>query len=157
MAKGFITLENGENFSVRWTGYDEILRIAIKELFFLDNGYKLSEWLKTRVPDENGDESGVAFWNESNEMIFRDIDLRGLTKPNRQLFWEAIENGAAKLSEFGEQYSMLNPIVMHDLMKMHQASKDNVEIIDEDAKYIITKNDFIEKVGPDWLYIKSDE
>ena len=34
---GFITLENGENFSVRWTGYDEIIRIAIKELSFLDN------------------------------------------------------------------------------------------------------------------------
>lgn len=150
MAKGFITLENGEQFSVRWTGYDEIIIIAITELSFLDNGYKLQEWLKTQIPNEDAGESGVAFWNESNEMVFRDLDLRGLTMSNGQLFWAALANGATKLSAFGEQYSMLNPIVMTDLMTMHQSPKDNVVIIEADAKYLVTKDDVIEKVGPGW-------
>ena len=53
---GFITLENGEDFSIRWTGYDEIIRIAIKELSFLDNSNELSVWLDTQVPNENADD-----------------------------------------------------------------------------------------------------
>lgn len=151
MAKGFITLENGENFSVRWTGYDEIIRIAIKELPHLNNGNYLSEWLKTRVPNENEDEGDAVFHNEKGEMIVRHIDIRGLTKSNRLNFWTAIKNGATKLSELGERYSMLNPIVMDDLMLMHQTTKDDIEIIEADAKYIVTKDDVIEKAGPGWL------
>jgi len=53
MARGSVTLENGKDFSTICTGYDEIIRIAIKELSHLDKSDELSEWLKTRVPNEN--------------------------------------------------------------------------------------------------------
>ena len=151
MAKGFITLENGEDFSVRWTGYDEVIRIAIKELDILDANKHLSAWLKTRVPNENEDEGDMVFHNAKGEMIVRHIDLRGLTKANRLLFWSAIENGATKLSESGDGYSMLNPIVMANLMDMHTVAKDDIEIIEANNKGIVTKNDIIEKIGPGWL------
>jgi len=38
MASGFIILKDGRCFGRRWTGYDEILKIAIKELHLLENG-----------------------------------------------------------------------------------------------------------------------
>jgi len=66
---GFITLENGEDFSVRWTGYDEIIRIAIKELSFLDNRHELSEWLDTQIPNENEDDgNSVPFYKENGDI-----------------------------------------------------------------------------------------
>lgn len=148
---GFITLENGENFSIRWTDYDEIIRIAIKELSLLDNSNELSVWLDAQVPNENEDDgNSVPFYKENGEMILRIIDVRGLTTANRRLFWTALENGEEKLLRLGNVYSDLNPIVITDLMKMHQTIPDNIEIFEEDAEYIVTNNDIIKKIGPGW-------
>ncbi|MFC0518939.1 hypothetical protein ACFFGT_32290 [Mucilaginibacter angelicae] len=148
---GFITLENGEDFSIRWTGYDEIIRIAIKELSFLDNSNELAEWLDTQVPNENEDDGNfVPFYKENGEMILRIIDVRGLTTANRLLFWTAVENGEEKLLRLGNEYSILNPIVITDLMEMHQTIPDNIEIFEENAEYIVTNNDVIKKIGPGW-------
>jgi len=151
MAKGFITLENGEDFSVRWTGYDEIIRIAINELEWLDHNNDLSGWLKTIIPNENKNEGDAVFHDKNGEMIVRHIDIRGLTQANRLLFWAAIENGAKKLSEFGEQYSMLNPIVMDEFISIHEANNNDIKINEEDPKFIVIGDDIIEKVGPGWL------
>ena len=146
---GFIKLENGENFSVRWSGYDEIIRIAIKELSFLDDRDELAEWLKICVPNENEDDrNNVPFYKENGEMIRRFIDVRGFTTVNRRLFWIAIENGEEKLLRLGEEYSILNPIVITNLMKMHQTISDNIEIFEEDEEYIVTNNDVVKKIGP---------
>ena len=148
---GFIKLENGENFSVRWTGYDEIIRIAIKELSFLDDRDELAEWLKTRIPNENEDDgNSVPFYKENGEMIIRFIDSRGLTTANRGLFWTAIENGEEKLLRLGNEYSILNPIVITDLMKMHQTIPDNIEMFEEDTEYIVTTDYIVKKIGPGW-------
>ena len=148
---GFITLENGEDFSVRWTGYDEIIRIAIKELSFLDNRHELSEWLDTQIPNENEDDgNSVPFYKENGDMILRSIDIRGLTTANRRLFLTAIKNGEEKLLSFGNEYSDLNPIVITGLLKMHQTIPDNIEIFEEDAEYIVTNDDIVKKIGPGW-------
>lgn len=148
---GFITLENGEDFSIRWTGYDEIIRIAIKELSFLDNTNELSVWLDAQIPNEHEDDGkSVPFYKENGDMIMRIIDVRGLTTANRRLFWMAIENGEKKLLGLGNEYSELNPIVINDLVKMHQTIPDNIEIFEEDAEYIVTKDDVIKKIGPGW-------
>jgi len=150
--KGFITLENGKDFSVRWTGYDEIIRIAIKELSFLDNRDELSEWLNTQIPNEKEDDGkSVPFYKENGDMILRSIDIRGLTTANRRLFWTAIENGEEKLLRLGIEYSDLNPIVITGLVKMHQTTPDNIEIFEEDAEYIVTNHDVVKKIGPGWV------
>lgn len=150
MALGFITLENGKNFSVRWTGYDEVIRIAIKELDCLDGGTALQAWLKTRVPNEGDHEGGALFYNESGEMILRSIDLRGLTQLNRQLFWAALEMGAIALLKLGREYNVLNPIVLTDLLEMHRNITDTIQIVEQDEHYIVTNDDVIEKTGPGW-------
>ena len=148
---GFITLENGGNFSIKWTGYDEIIRIAIKELSLLDNSNELSLWLDAQVPNENEDDgNSVPFYKENGEMISRIIDVRGLTTANRRLFWTALENGEEKLLRLGNVYSDLNPTVITDLMKMHLTIPDNIEIFEEDAEYTVTNNDIIKKIGPGW-------
>src|ERR1700756_136044 len=108
---GLITLENGENYFVRWTGYDEIIRIVIKELSFVDNRRELAGWLNTQIPNEREDDGKtVPFYKENGDMIMRFIDIRGLTTANRRLFWTALENGAEKLLRLGDEYSILNPI-----------------------------------------------
>lgn len=150
MAKGFITLENGKDYSVRWTGYDGIIRIVIRELYLIEGGEKLSEWLGTMIPNKHTQEGGALFYDEADEMILRIIDLRGLTEINRQLFWLAVENGAVQLSKLGKQYSTLNPLVMTDLINMHKDAEDIVEIVEEDADYVVTCKDVIEKIGPGW-------
>lgn len=43
MANGFITLENGEGFYTRWTGYDMILQIVIRELADIQGGGELAK------------------------------------------------------------------------------------------------------------------
>lgn len=51
MASGFIILKDRRCFGRRWTGYDEILKIAIKELYLIENGKDLAKWLETQIPD----------------------------------------------------------------------------------------------------------
>ena len=52
MASCFITFKNGATFSRRWTGYDYIIQISIKELYLLENGKPLAEWLTLQIPLE---------------------------------------------------------------------------------------------------------
>ena len=52
MANGFFIFKDRSCFATRWTGYDEIVRIAIKELRELQNGQDVADWLSTIVPKE---------------------------------------------------------------------------------------------------------
>lgn len=61
MASGFIILKDGRCFGRRWTVYDEILKIVIKELRLIGNGKDLADWLETQIPDLD-DESGECGW-----------------------------------------------------------------------------------------------
>ncbi|BDD03981.1 hypothetical protein [Aureibacter tunicatorum] len=112
MASGFIILKDGRCFARRWTGYDEIIRIAITELEQIENGKDLAEWLMLQIPNSEDDESADAGWGFHNsridEWINRELDLRSLTKENQKLFWRAIQKGKNKLTEQGVGYSPLS-------------------------------------------------
>ncbi|WP_047548481.1 hypothetical protein [Psychroserpens sp. Hel_I_66] len=112
MASGFIILKDGRCFARRWTGYDEIIRIAIMELKLIQNGEELADWLKLQIPDAQDDESADAGWGFHNaridDWINRKLDLRSLTKENQKLLWAAIQNGKINLIEKGQDYSPLS-------------------------------------------------
>lgn len=149
MANGFITLENGEDFVTRWTGYDMILEIVTKELRNIgDNDF--ADWVRTRFLNENEEKGDAVFWNSENEMIERIIDLRGLTKTNREKFWQALSIGAKNLGQFGKEYSNLNPDRLAELIAAHSRVVDNFVIDHETEKEVIVGDDKIEKVGPGW-------
>nr|WP_283769982.1 hypothetical protein [Mucilaginibacter sp. Bleaf8] len=40
---------------------------------------------------------------------------------------------------------------MDDLISMHEANNIDIKIIEEDSKFIVIKDDVIEKIGPGWL------
>lgn len=111
MASGFIILKDGRCFGRRWTGYDEILKIAIKELYLLENGKDLAKWLETQIPDLD-DESGECGWGfyktSTAESINRHLDIRSFTLVNQELFIKSIFHGRSKLLEFEDEYSPLN-------------------------------------------------
>ncbi len=149
MANGFISLENGEIFVTRCTGYDMILEIATKELRNLGSN-EFAEWLRTQFPNENEEKGDSVFWNSKNQMIERTIDLRSLTKTNRENFWQALSIGAKKLGQFGKEYSNLNPDRLAELITAHSRVGGNFEIDFETEKEIIVDNNKIEKAGPGW-------
>lgn len=111
MASGFIILKDGRCFARRWTGYDEILRIAIKELYLIEEGKDLADWLETRIPDLDDEslECGWGFYkNSTGEFLHRYLDIRSLTVKNQELFVKAIIIGRAKIHELKDEYSILN-------------------------------------------------
>lgn len=126
MAKGFITLENGEDFETRWTGYDRIIEIVIKELKDDAQGLPLAEWLATRIPQLGEHKGDAVFHNRRGEMIERIMDLREFSVNHRELFWVAVGRGAAKLLELGQLYSPLNPERIQELLAMHRKISDDL-------------------------------
>ncbi|WP_299256185.1 hypothetical protein [uncultured Aquimarina sp.] len=122
MASGFIILKDGRCFARRWTGYDEILKIVIKELRELEGGKPLAKWLKVIIPNDNLTDEMEAGWGfldlESDEWISRKLDLRSLTKENQELFWEAIQRGKINLNYQGQGYSILSPDYFQEFYEM---------------------------------------
>ncbi|RAV98962.1 hypothetical protein [Pseudochryseolinea flava] len=149
MANGFITLENGEVFFTRWTGYDLIMEIAAKESEILGD-YELTAWLKTLFPNENEEKTNTVFWNSKGELVTRCTDLRGLTKNNRQKFWTALSNGSEKLLRQGKEYSPLNPERLVELMTLHSTTGDDITIEMETETALIINGATIDKIGPGW-------
>lgn len=150
MAKGFITLENGEDFFTRWTGYDMIIEIIIKELKAMNPHCELANWLKTRIPAEGEHRGDAVFHNTKGEMIQRIIDLRGLTKTNRNLFWKALERGNQKIDRVDENYSNLKPERLHEFYEQHQRTPADFEIEEEGPETLTINNEVVEKIGPGW-------
>ena len=136
MASGFITLEHGEHFITRWTGYKMIIEIAIRELSDIDNGEEFKNWLKTILPKDSGDSCF--------------LDLRGLTVKNRLLFWTAIEKGVEKIAELGEKYSPLTKERIFLLFYMHKTNPIKLSFIEEDDNFLTTEDDYVKKIGPGW-------
>ncbi len=112
MASGFIIFKDGRCFARRWTVYDEIIRIVIKGLKYIQNGQPLSDWLILQIPDSKDDENADAGWgfhsSRIDDWINRELDLRSLTEENQKLFWEAIQRGKINLIEKGQDYSPLS-------------------------------------------------
>lgn len=151
MASGFIVLKDGRCFGRRWTGYDEILKIAIKELLLFEKGKDLANWLETQIPDldDESGECGWGFYKTSNdEWINRHLDLRSLTPENQKLFGESIVNGRIKLLDLKEEYSCLNIDFFETFFKMYLLSeKGEPPLQFSDWGRIIDCN---EKNGPGW-------
>lgn len=136
MAKGFITLEHGEDFYTRWTGYELILKIVIRELNEIENGIQLADWLKTMQPRYEGES--------------RTLDLRGLTQNNRILFWLGVEKGVEKITELGEKYSPLKKERIFELLYMHKTNPYELNYVSETNEFLEIENELIEKIGPGW-------
>lgn len=127
MASGFIIFKDGRCFARRWTGYDEIIRIAVRELEFIENGQALADWLKIQIPDSEDDDDADAGWgfynSRANEWINRELDLRSLTPENQKLFWEAIQKSRYNLTNKGVEYSPLSLEYFNIFYKMFDLSE----------------------------------
>lgn len=151
MASGFIVFKDGRCFGRRWTGYDEILKIVIKELFLIENGKDLASWLETQIPDLD-DESGECGWGfyktSTDEFLNRFLDLRSLTLENQKLFGDAIVIGRTKLLDFREEYSCLNVDFFEIFFNMYSLSEKGEPPLEfSDWASIKSCN---EKKGPGW-------
>lgn len=94
MANGFFILKDRSCFTTRWTGYDEIIRIAVRELNNIENGKELSDWLSGIVPKVyiHNDESqwGTGFVNlDTNEtFIGKELDFKKFDRRKSKLVLE---------------------------------------------------------------------
>lgn len=129
MSNGFIILKDRSCFSIRWSGYDEIIRIAIKELKLYESGIELANWLSQIVPtgyNPNGiDQWGTGFISSKTgeTYIGKTLDLRSLTNQNQLLFEKALNNGYLKLLSEEKEYSYLNPERLKNLLNKIGLSK----------------------------------
>ncbi len=153
MASGFIILKDGRCFAPRWTGYDEIMRIAIKELKELEAGVSLAEWLSTRIPADDLPDDHEMGWgfvdNRINDTVSRELDLRSLTSDNQTLFWRAIQIGKAKLSKLGEAYSYLSPDFFDGFYQMYELAEKGAPPL-EFSDWRVLADPCEEKNGPGW-------
>ena len=125
MASGFIKISSERCYSPRWTGFDETIRIILKELEEMDSAdtvLSLIEFLKSRIPpiDLNDDlEMGWGFIDEkNNDTVSRIIEFTELSDIQIDIFWKAANTGYKNLVESGEEYSTLNPELMKELIDL---------------------------------------
>ena len=156
MASCFIIFKDGRCFSRRWTGYDLIIEIAIKELYMIEGGEPLAKWLELQIPDRDDnsnadeDDAGWGFYKKSvDDWINRELDLRSLTIKNQQLFWEAIQCGRKKLISEGKRYSNLNIDYFERFYKMFELSEDGAPPI-EFSDWVEIADPCDEQNGPGW-------
>ncbi|GEJ44680.1 hypothetical protein [Chryseobacterium sp. ON_d1] len=155
MASCFITFKDGATFSRRWTVYDGIIQIVIKELYLLENGKPLAGWLTLQIPLEEEDddqraESGYGFYQETTgKWINRSLDTRSLTEENQKLFWKAIENGRKNLHNPElENYSDLSIEYFECFYEMYQFSIQGVP--PEEYSHTTISGHCSQKNGPGW-------
>ena len=125
MASGFIEISSDKCYSPRWTGFDETIRVILKELKDINSTettLSLIEFLKSRIPPANlndGLEMGWGFIDEkNNDTVSRIIEFTELSDIQIEIFWKAANTGYKKLVEFGEDYSTLNPGLMKELIDL---------------------------------------
>lgn len=153
MASGFIILKDGRCFARRWTGYDEIIRIAINELELIEDGKKLADWLRLQIPSSEDDENADAGWGFHNsrisDWITRKLDLRSLTSENQKLFWKAIKQGKINLQINGQEYSSISPEffnVFYNMFELAEKGEPPMELNDWNK----LADPCTEKNGPGW-------
>jgi len=155
MANGFFILKDRSCFLTRWTGYDEIIRIAIRELRGFENGIPLANWLATIVPKkyihDDQNQWGTGFVNpDTNETFMgKELDMRSLTETNQVLFWKALKIGFEKLKLGKEKYSYLNPERLGELLERSELVNKQSNPLDHSDWSVLADKDF-KKLGPGW-------
>jgi len=126
MASGFIEISSDRCYSLRWTGFDETIRIILKELKDIEpteSTLSLIEFLESRIPPTNLDdglEMGWGFINENNNTtVSKIIEYSELSENQIEIFWKAANTGYSKLLKFGKDYSTLNPEIMKELIDLN--------------------------------------
>jgi len=132
MPSGFIELTNTDIFSIRWTGYDEIIKITLKELENLESPKtnSLVSLLKTHIPPADFNERHEMKWGFIDERVHttvcRKLELYNLCDESLNLFWAALERGYYKLLEKGMEYSDLQAEFLMELISLKNKSQRSV-------------------------------
>lgn len=155
MANGYIIFKDRSIFSTRWTGYDEIIRLAVKELQKVNEGIELSLWLSALVPIEydTTDKSqwGTGFMNKQTGEVHigKELDLRSLTEENQILFWAALKAAYSNLMIYKKNYSFLNPDRLEELLKRKALVDQNQEPLLH-SDWTVLADEAFQKLGPGW-------
>jgi hypothetical protein len=154
MASGFIILKNSACLATRWTGYDMLIRITCKELYKMEEGTPLADWLSTIIPKEYIQDDPLEMgWGficpNRNTSISRELDLRSLTDRNQQLFWKALQVACRNLCILGSDYSALNPDRPKQLLKMYKHQNKGCDPLILSSWYKLAEA-CTEKNGPGW-------
>ncbi|MGB6083346.1 MAG: hypothetical protein WBF63_03945 [Moheibacter sp.] len=153
MASCFIIYKDGRCFSRRWSGYDYIIKIAIRELKSIENGLPLANWLELQIPIEDIEiesDSCYGFYNSRiDDWVNRYLDIRSLTPENQKLFWEAITKGRIKLINEGKNYSELNLDYFERFYKMYELAENGEPPMDYNDWGKLAEP-CSEKNGPGW-------
>lgn len=146
MASGFIILKDRSCFATRWTGYDKILAIIIREIKKINSSSELITILSNKIPHKNAKdefEMGWGFIDESSrEIISRELDMRGLSNEHHNLFWQALQEAHNNLLKMGEEYSILNPERSRQLLERRELSKTQNNPLNHSDWSVLADEDF---------------
>lgn len=153
MASGFFILPDRSCYAPRWTAFDEIVRIAVRELNDTEQEEALAEWLASLVPAAEWPEKyswGTGFENpETGEVTWgKDLDLRSLTPANQLLLEKVWQQGMIKLNA-NANYASLNPHCLQTLLKRLALSKQPGNPLDH-SDWSVLADETFEKSGPGW-------
>ncbi|MFL9838481.1 hypothetical protein ABS768_13280 [Flavobacterium sp. ST-75] len=123
MLSGFIELSSGQIFSIKWKGYDEIIKLTLNELAGLSpkaTSKNLINRLKSHIPPQGFNERYEMGWgfidSLEHKTICRRLEVCSLCDDEQQLFWAAVERGYSKLLQSCDEYMHLQPQYVKDLL-----------------------------------------
>jgi hypothetical protein len=133
MASGFITLQNGQDWSARWSGYDYVLETIMNSLGTEGDEGNLKQWLHYILPTENDVESGYCFFKritpdpKDSECVLRIIDSRLMKENYKKIFWDTVEklNNEFNINESPDY-------LINELFLTYQYSLDQTYVEPED-------------------------
>lgn len=139
MASGFITLQNGRDWSSRWSGYDYVLETIMNRLNSEGDEGHLKQWLHYILPTENDVESGYCFFKritpdpKDSECILRIIDTRFMKENYKKIFLDTVEKLNAELDTDESPGYLINELFLSYKYSLDQAY---VEPEDDDGTLI---------------------
>ena len=157
MASGFIILKDGRCLSRRWTYYDYLIELAIKELSNIrhKNTENFKNWLQTLIPKEGDEYNGYGGFirQADGENVQRWLDLRELTTENQQLFWDSLQRTLTNLITEGQLNKRNDDLI--NLLKQFLKMKHLADIGDNPDNLSDWQKGYVEpptgkQTGPGW-------